>query len=392
MRTRIYQTYHYFEPQNNWRLVSTPSYQTNGPAFTEEFHTFGMAWEPGQIIWYVDGKETHRIKDADFHVAGQAMYILANLAVGGTWPGTPAADVEFPAVFEIDWIRAYKKKVRTRPVRLADYQLEFGDEFNGSTLDADKWNTRFLWGPFNLINNEQQYYVDANGVDASLGYSPFDVSGGNLTIRAEAADASPPTLPREQPPQNDPFFGSNRSAWYTAGVRESPTTPPASLPPTMPSSSPMATPRCVRRYPEGDGLWPAFWLLNAYYVGPQPEIDIMEVLGENTSRLYTTFHYFNKIGKQQRIPAGDSGQDVGVDLSAGFHTYGVQWMPGQIIWYLDGQPIRTVTDENVPYQIMYVIANLAVGGNFNTRPLDPSKIPAELVIDYIRVYQERDTP
>ncbi len=39
---------------------------------------------------------------------------------------------------------------------------------------------------------------------------------------------------------------------------------------------------------------------------------------------------------------------------------------------------------------MYLIANLAVGGNFNSQPVDPSALPASLDIDYIRVYQERD--
>ena len=41
---------------------------------------------------------------------------------------------------------------------------------------------------------------------------------------------------------------------------------------------------------------------------------------------------------------------------------------------------------------MYVIANLAVGGNFNQAEVDPSVLPARLDIDYIRVYQENDTP
>jgi len=38
---------------------------------------------------------------------------------------------------------------------------------------------------------------------------------------------------------------------------------------------------------------------------------------------------------------------------------------------------------------MYVIANLAVGGDFNTKAVDTANLPAELVIDYIKVYQEK---
>ena len=65
----------------------------------------------------------------------------------------------------------------------------FGDEFSGSSLDATKWNTHFLWGPYLPINNEEQYYVDALGSDAG-GPSPFTVSNGTLTITAR--DASDP--------------------------------------------------------------------------------------------------------------------------------------------------------------------------------------------------------
>jgi hypothetical protein len=35
------------------------------------------------------------------------MYIIANQAVGGDWPGNPNQDTHFPADFEIDYIRVY---------------------------------------------------------------------------------------------------------------------------------------------------------------------------------------------------------------------------------------------------------------------------------------------
>ena len=81
------------------------------PDWTDDFHTFGMAWSPTDIVWYVDGEETRRITDSDYTIANQSMYLIANLAVGGNWPGTPDENTQFPATFEIDYIRAYKKKL-----------------------------------------------------------------------------------------------------------------------------------------------------------------------------------------------------------------------------------------------------------------------------------------
>jgi len=65
----------------------------------------------------------------------------------------------------------------------AEYQLVFADEFEGNELDRDRWNTEFLWGPGVIINNEEQYYVNAD----QFGYNPFEVSDGVLSIRADKA-------------------------------------------------------------------------------------------------------------------------------------------------------------------------------------------------------------
>ncbi|MBC6981872.1 family 16 glycosylhydrolase [Caulobacter sp. 17J80-11] len=69
------------------------------------FHTYGALWEADKLVWYVDGVEVARTATpADMH---QPMYMLANLAVGGTLPGDPDATTPFPAQMRIDYIRAY---------------------------------------------------------------------------------------------------------------------------------------------------------------------------------------------------------------------------------------------------------------------------------------------
>jgi beta-glucanase (GH16 family) len=70
------------------------------------FHSFAVSWDPQNIIWYVDGVEAGRVPTpGDMH---KPMYMLANLAVGGHWPGAPDATADFPAKLTIDYIRAYR--------------------------------------------------------------------------------------------------------------------------------------------------------------------------------------------------------------------------------------------------------------------------------------------
>lgn len=387
-RNEVYHTYHYFDVPAGWQARRTPSFETIGPDYSRDFHVYSASWDPAQIIWYVDGVETRRVNRNDYKIANQAMYLIANLAVGGTWPGAPDSTTSFPAEFEIDYIRAYAKNMSI-PIDMSEYELVFSDEFNGSELDASKWNTRFVWGPFLTINEEEQYYVDSLGIDSSTPYSPFTVANGALTIRAAAVGTETPTntAPPAYPP-NDPFWADKPLSFYDADYTQKQYT------------SGMITSwdsfrfthgyaEIKARVPVGNGLWPAFWLLNRYYVGRQPEIDIMEILGENPGTVYHTYHRRNALGVQVKDEFSSQGGSAAQGFGDGFHTFGVQWTDESISWYVDGQLKHTYTDPSVAYQVMYVLANLAVGGKFNQEEVDPAALPAEYAIDYIRVYQQK---
>lgn len=70
------------------------------------FHSYGVLWTPERLDYYIDGVRTASIPTtAD---AGQPMYLLANLAIGGKWPGDPDAGTVMPARMEIDHIRAWR--------------------------------------------------------------------------------------------------------------------------------------------------------------------------------------------------------------------------------------------------------------------------------------------
>lgn len=75
--------------------------------FSLNFHTYRVDWEEGRIVWYVDDIETGRVEGDQ--VSDEQMYLLANLAVGGSFPGPADETTPFPARFEIDYIRVYQR-------------------------------------------------------------------------------------------------------------------------------------------------------------------------------------------------------------------------------------------------------------------------------------------
>ncbi len=93
-------TYHY-DATNN-----LSGYPWSGPDFSAGWHTFAVDWEPNAITWYVDGVKRQQDTNAST-ITNKPMYLLANLAVGGNWAGSPGATPAFPCEFSIDYIRVY---------------------------------------------------------------------------------------------------------------------------------------------------------------------------------------------------------------------------------------------------------------------------------------------
>ena len=243
---------------------------------------------------------------------------------------------------------------------LDGYDLVFADEFDTGVLDATKWNTAFLWGPDLTINSEVQYYVDILR-EPDFGFDPFTFEDGNLVINSVRT----PDHLLEKAGGREYLSGiitSYDSMQFTYGYAE------------------------VRaKMPYGKGYWPAFWLLNAKYDGPNPEIDIMEFIGDNQDTVYHTYHYYDSEGV---LRSTHSEPTKGRDYTAGFHTYGADWRPGLIVFYVDGVEVHRVSDPEVSRQDMYVIANTAMGGWWAGPPDETTPLPGRFEIDYIRVYRQ----
>lgn len=106
-----FQTYHFDDVNSGLtRSAPTMSYANpTGESYSDDYHTFGVLWEPQLVIWYIDGKEVKRLTGP--MVSRQPMNIVNYLVAGSAWAPTP--DVSnpdiFPLEFDVDYIRVYQR-------------------------------------------------------------------------------------------------------------------------------------------------------------------------------------------------------------------------------------------------------------------------------------------
>jgi beta-glucanase (GH16 family) len=86
-----------------------------GASFADDFHVFGVDWEPRAIRWSVDGVLYQTRTPADLPsgarwVFDHPFFLLLNVAVGGAWPGNPDSSTAFPQEMQVDWVRVYQQR------------------------------------------------------------------------------------------------------------------------------------------------------------------------------------------------------------------------------------------------------------------------------------------
>lgn len=251
-----------------------------------------------------------------------------------------------------------------------EWKLIWSDEFDGNKLDNTKWSYQIGNGYNGWGNYEKQYYTDDN----------VEVSDGTLKITAKEESV------------NGFKYTSSRIRTVTDDGTKLFTAKYGKFEARM-------------KLPEGQGLWPAFWMMPAdSEYGSWPlsgEIDIMEARGRVLDTVNGTIHFgetrpFNKsLGGSYTFGAGE-------DIT-GYHVYGVEWNENTIIWYVDGvEYYRTsnwytmnedgVSDYPAPFdKEFYLILNLAVGGVYDNYVTPASSVlPGTMEVDYVRVYQQND--
>ncbi|WP_368505934.1 carbohydrate binding domain-containing protein [Alkalihalophilus sp. As8PL] len=155
--------------------------------------------------------------------------------------------------------------------------------------------------------------------------------------------------------------------------------------------------------PEGQGYWPAFWMMpeDDVYGGwaASGEIDIMEAAGGKPDHIGGAIHYGAE-WPNNTYTAKDYYFPEGTDITD-FNVYSVEWEPGEIRWYVNDELYQTLNNWSTtgagnpakfsypaPFdQEFYLILNLAVGGWYGGDPDDTTPFPGEVVVDYVKAYE-----
>jgi beta-glucanase (GH16 family) len=237
------------------------------------------------------------------------------------------------------------------------WRLVWGDEFNGTALDAAKWEHET-----GQVRNQEALYYAARTENAR-------VEGGNLILEA----------------RKEAYQG----AQYTSG----------SIQTKGQKGWKYGRFEVRAKLPTGRGIWPGIWLLgnapgmNWPRIG---EIDIMEHVGFEPGVIHGTIHceaYNHVKGTQKGATASVPG------LATDFHLYRVEWSSTRIEFFVDSLRYFTfnkdanATVDQWPFDLEeFLKLNVAVGGSWGgEQGIDDKIFPQRMTVDYARVYQWDNT-
>jgi len=237
------------------------------------------------------------------------------------------------------------------------YELEWSDEFDGTALDTDVFNYDLGDGCPDLCgwgNNELVVYTDQP--------EHIWLADGKMVIQATKEGSSNFKAAKVHTKDKRSFqFGR-------IDVRA--------------------------KMPEGQGIWPAIWMLgqNIDAVGWPAcgEIDIMELVGHTPKVTHGTAHWGPQGG-----PNRSSGASFSLDekFSERFHVFSLVWERDELLWYVDEMLMHRVTVSSTqgdlyPFnQAFYLIFNIAIGGNWPGNPDETTVFPQQMVVDYVRYFK-----
>jgi len=238
------------------------------------------------------------------------------------------------------------------PIQQNGYQLVWNDEFEGNALNTQFWS--YETGAGGWGNNELQYYRQEN----------TSVNGGLLTIEA-----------RKESYQNSSYTSSRLVTLNKKSFKYGRVDIRALL-------------------PEGQGIWPALWMLGnnfqtVYWPGCG-ETDIMEMIGGNGREKTThgTIHWDNngahaQYGLGYTLPSGTFADE--------YHVFTIIWDENTIKWYVNDIKFNEadITPDHMTefHEKFFFIFNIAVGGAWPGNPDATTVFPQQLKVDYIRVFQ-----
>lgn len=236
--------------------------------------------------------------------------------------------------------------------------LVWEDQFEGTELNTDNWTFEIGTGGSGWGNNELQYYREEN--------TTLQEGFLIITAKEEAFEGSDYTSSRII------TKGKQSFQYGRIDIR-------AAL-------------------PQGQGIWPALWMLGANIdTEPWPasgEIDIMEMVGgdeegKGDNITHGTAHWADANG--QRAMYGNSTTLEDGIFADEFHVFSIVWDENTITWYLDDVQFNeidtTPADLSEFQKEFFLIFNVAVGGDWPGSPDESTTFPQSMIVDYVRVFQ-----
>lgn len=252
----------------------------------------------------------------------------------------------------------FKRRFATpsaNPIEKDGWNLTFNDEFDGTDIDWTKWNKYY----------SQNTLHKPGDVAGKVSLDCIEVKDGNLHLYVKD------NIGGDYPLK---VGWMNTARWNDIGFDQ---------------QYGYFEIRC-KPPKQGIKFWPAFWLYGDSW---PPEIDIFEFMGvDDVDRDYTksisfTNHFGTpgKVGKHGFLGTQLGRTLKGINWNEKFHTYACRWEWNYVEFYIDNIAVYRII-YNVPTNKMSVIVNTA--GNL-ANLAKPEDLPADFVVDYIRVY-ERD--
>ncbi len=236
------------------------------------------------------------------------------------------------------------------------WTLVWADEFNGTGVDPANWGYELGGGGWG--NHELETYNQASAT----------VQNGELVITARKNSDGTYTSAR--------LKTQGKHSWTYGKIA------------------------ARMRLPQGQGMWPAFWMLgdSVTTVGWPAcgEIDIMEMIGGGEDRddsIYGTLHW--DAGGHASTGSSRSELPDPQIFADDYHVFEIEWNTTDVIWKRDGVEyarssvdIRMWPTMTEFHQSFFIILNLAIGGDWPGNPDNSTSFPQTLAVDWVRVYRD----
>lgn len=198
---KAYGTIHYGEPHAQSQGTFNVDDDEN---FSDNYHTYACEWEPGKIIWYIDGIKYHEECDWFSTKEGQGtvtypapfdqpFYMILNLAIGGSWVGYPDETTTYEdQQFTIDYVKVYQKEENC-------YNEDIEKPVKNVTLrDPDETGNYIINGDFTVAEDLNDS-IDWTFLNAKAGEGSAEIKNNQIIIKTTNAGSEDYSIQLVQP-------------------------------------------------------------------------------------------------------------------------------------------------------------------------------------------------